>query len=66
MSKSPKTIDVTFTGGPEAGRVSLGIYELEGDVCRVCIGLVDKPRPTAFISTPNNGHILEVLKRLKP
>jgi uncharacterized protein (TIGR03067 family) len=66
VSKSPKTIDVTFTGGPEMGRVSLGIYELEGDVCRVCIGLVDKPRPTTFISTPNSGHVLEVLKRLKP
>lgn len=66
VSKSPKTIDVTFTGGPEAGRVSLGIYELEGDVCRVCIGLADKPRPTAFISRPNSGHVLEVLERVKP
>ena len=27
----PRTIDIGFTEGPEAGNTSLGIYQLEGD-----------------------------------
>jgi uncharacterized protein (TIGR03067 family) len=65
-SAHPKTIDVTFTEGPEKGKSSYGIYELEGDTYRVCIGLTGKPRPTDFASTPGSGHVLEVLKREKP
>jgi uncharacterized protein (TIGR03067 family) len=66
VSKSPKTIDVTFTDGPDAGKVSKGLYELDGDTCRVCIGLAEKPRPAGFTSWPNSGNVLEVLKRQKP
>jgi uncharacterized protein (TIGR03067 family) len=62
----PKTIDVTFTEGPEKGKTSYGIYELDGDTYKVCIGLVGKPRPTEFASKPGSGHVLEVLKREKP
>jgi uncharacterized protein (TIGR03067 family) len=62
----PKTIDVTFTDGPEKGKTSYGIYELEGDTYKVCIGLTGKPRPTEFASKPGSGHVLEVLKREKP
>jgi uncharacterized protein (TIGR03067 family) len=63
-AKKPKTIDVTFTEGPEKGNTTLGIYELEGDTYRICISL-GKDRPTEFISKPNSGHVLEVLKREK-
>jgi uncharacterized protein (TIGR03067 family) len=66
LSKKPKEIDVVFTEGPEKGKTSLGIYELEGDVYKVCIGLTGKKRPTEFISKPGSGHVLEVLKRQKP
>jgi uncharacterized protein (TIGR03067 family) len=62
----PKTIDFTFTEGPEKGNVSLGIYEFDGDGLRVCLGLTGKPRPTAFVSKKDSGHVLEVLKRAKP
>jgi len=62
----PKTIDVTFTDGPEKGNSCYGIYELDGDTYKVCIGLTGKPRPTEFASTPGSGHVLEVLKREKP
>ncbi len=62
----PKTIDVMFTEGPEKGKSSFGIYELDGDTYKVCIGLTGKPRPTEFVSKPGDGHVLEVLKREKP
>ena len=34
---TPKTIDMTFTSGPEKGNTSLGIYELDGDDWRLCL-----------------------------
>jgi len=66
LGKSPKQIDITFLEGPEKGKTMLGIYELEGDTYKVCLGLTGKSRPTAFVSKPGSGHVLEVLKRVKP
>jgi uncharacterized protein (TIGR03067 family) len=65
-TKSPKTLDVTFGDGPDAGKTVKGIYELDGDTCKVCINLADQPRPTEFASRPGDGHALEVLRRQKP
>ena len=59
----PKTLDVTFSDGPEKGNTLHGIYELEADTYRLCISLGGKPRPMAFVSEPGSGHVLEVLKR---
>jgi uncharacterized protein (TIGR03067 family) len=64
-SKKPKTIDVHFTEGPEKGDTLFGIYELEGDVYKVCMGIPGKPRPTEFASKPSSGHVLEILHREK-
>ena len=65
LTKKPKQIDVTFADGPDKGKVLHGIYELDGDTYRVCIGLPGKSRPTAFESKPGTGHVLEVLTREK-
>jgi uncharacterized protein (TIGR03067 family) len=65
VSTKPKRIDVTFTAGPEKGKALLGIYELEGDTYKVCLGMPGKPRPKAFAAKPGSGHVLEVLKREK-
>lgn len=62
-SASPKTFDLLFETGPEAGNRSLGIYELEGDTWKICLGLTGKPRPAKFVSAPGTGHALEILKR---
>jgi uncharacterized protein (TIGR03067 family) len=62
----PKTVDTTFTEGPEKGKSCYGIYELDGDTYIVCMGLTGRPRPTAFVSSPGSGHVLEVLKRVGP
>jgi uncharacterized protein (TIGR03067 family) len=59
----PKQLDLMFTEGPEKGKTSEGIYVLEGDTYKICIGLNGKGRPTEFVSKPGSGHALEVLKR---
>lgn len=62
----PKTIDIIFTEGPGKGHSQKGIYELEGDTQKICIAMPDQPRPTEFVTTAENQHIIEVLKRQKP
>lgn len=64
-TRSPKTFDLVFTNGPEAGNESLGIYELDGDTWRICLGLAGKPRPRELVSRPGAGHALQTLKRDK-
>jgi uncharacterized protein (TIGR03067 family) len=63
--RKPKTIDVIFDEGPEKGKVFKGIYELEGDTYKVCIALPGKDRPTEFVSKPESGQVLQVLRREK-
>jgi uncharacterized protein (TIGR03067 family) len=65
VSRKPKTIDVTFNEGPEKGKVFKGIYELEGDTYKVCLALPGKDRPTEFVSKPESGQVLQVLRREK-
>ena len=62
-SASPRTFDLLFETGPESGKRSLGIYELDGDTWKICLGLTGKNRPTKFASAPGTGHALEILKR---
>ena len=63
---TPSTIDMTFTEDPRVGKTIRGICELNGDTCKVCIGIDDQHRPTAFGSQPGSGLVLEVLKREQP
>ena len=66
VSKKPKTIDITFTDGPNKAKTILGIYELDGDTYKVCIDLAHEDvRPTKFESKKGTMFALEVLKREK-
>jgi uncharacterized protein (TIGR03067 family) len=65
VTKKPKTIDITFTEGPNKGEKLLGIYELTTDTYKVCIGMPGKDRPQDFVSKQGSGHVLEVLKKTK-
>ena len=65
VAKKPMTVDVTFNDGPDKGKTLQGIYELTGDTYKVCMGLPGKKRPTEFVTKPDSGHVLEVLKRQK-
>lgn len=62
-STVPPSIDMTFTEGPHKGKVSLGIYELDGDALTLCLGMAGRNRPLGFSTSPGSGHALEKLKR---
>ena len=62
-TKNPKTIDMIFTGGPEKGKTSLGIYELDSDNWKICLGLAGRDRPKEYVTKPGSGHALETLER---
>ena len=66
VNKKPKTIDLVFSEGPEKGKTNYGIYELDGDSCKLCIDMGAKKRPKEFATRPGSGCGLEVLKRQKP
>src|SRR5262245_22296369 len=65
LSKSPKTIDVTMTAGPNKGAVMLGIYEIIEDTRKVCFDLEGKKRPTEYKSAPGSPNFVAVHKRVK-
>jgi uncharacterized protein (TIGR03067 family) len=62
-SAAPKTIEMNFTEGPEAGNKSLGIYELDGDTWKLCLTIGAKDRPGTFATKTGSGLALETLKR---
>ena len=64
-SKSPKTVDVTMTEGPDKGTTMLGIYEIDGDTLRVCFDPQGKKRPTEFKSAAGSQNFVNVHKRVK-
>jgi uncharacterized protein (TIGR03067 family) len=62
---SPKAIDFTRTRGADKGKKRLGIYELDGDKLRFCVGPVGGERPRKFASEPGSGVWMEEWKRVK-
>jgi uncharacterized protein (TIGR03067 family) len=64
-SRSPKTIDVTMTEGPNKGKVMLGIYEIDHDTLKVCFDPQGKKRPTEFKSAPGSENFVNIHKRVK-
>jgi uncharacterized protein (TIGR03067 family) len=64
-TKKPKTVDVAFTEGERKGKTVLGVYEIEGDTFRVCVGRPGDERPTEFSAKAGSGRILVVYKREK-
>lgn len=66
-SKKPKTVDVTYTEGPDKGKTLKGIYEVEGDTRRFCrAGTPEQERPTEFKTKAGTGGLASVYKRAKP
>jgi len=63
---TPKTIDVVFSKGAQRGKTMRGIYELKGDLLKLCNRSQGEGRPTGFVIKPGSGLTLQVLKRAKP
>jgi uncharacterized protein (TIGR03067 family) len=63
VEQAPHQIDIDFVEGPEAGNRCEGLFELDGDRFRLCLGLVGSKRPEGFATTLGSGHALEELVR---
>jgi uncharacterized protein (TIGR03067 family) len=61
--KNPKQIDLS--GQANGPPFSKGIYVLDGDELRLCLGDQGKDRPAAFPEKPRPGEVL-ILQRQKP
>ena len=59
----PKTMDLLFTEGPHTGMTSSAIYILDDDCLTFCLGFTGRTRPSAFVTSPGSGHVLETLRR---
>jgi uncharacterized protein (TIGR03067 family) len=62
-SKTPKTINMKFTAGPEQGNTNYGIYEVDQYAWRMCLATRGTERPKKFASKPGTGIALEILAR---
>ena len=63
-SANPRQLNMKFDVGPEKGNTNLCIYEILGDVWKMCIATRGSVRPSTFASTPGSGFALEVLQRV--
>jgi uncharacterized protein (TIGR03067 family) len=60
-------IDVTYTAGPDRGRMVLGLIEQNGDRVRICLPCQEPllERPTVFDAETGSNRVLYVLRRLE-
>jgi uncharacterized protein (TIGR03067 family) len=63
QTTNPKGIVFEFPDGPLKGVKRHGIYEIAGNQLKLCYGPIEKPRPTEFKSTADNGYFLETWAR---
>jgi uncharacterized protein (TIGR03067 family) len=64
--KEPRKIDLAITTGNDKGKDQLGIYQLTGDMLKVCFAAPgSKDRPTEFASKANPRTLIVVLQREK-
>ena len=63
----PKQVDSIAEGGPHAGQLTRGIYEiLDANHKRACWGQPGAPRPTEFTSPLGSERILQYWKKIGP
>src|SRR6266496_3416991 len=64
---TPKEVNSIAEGGPNAGELTPGIYEiLDANHKRACWGPLGGPRPTEFESLPGSKRILQYWKKIGP
>jgi uncharacterized protein (TIGR03067 family) len=65
LSTMPKQMDVHPKSGEDEGRTLRAIYEVNGDIFRVCYARQGGPRPTSFDTSGDAGLLLLDYKRKK-
>lgn len=63
-TKKPKAIDATGILGPDKGKTSVGIYELDDETFKICY-TEGKKRPTEFSAKAGSRRSLMVWKRAR-
>jgi uncharacterized protein (TIGR03067 family) len=64
--RTPKTFDLTVTEGETTATYPAGIYELNGDLFRLCFAFPAAERPTSFQTSPGSGRTLFIYRRTRP
>jgi uncharacterized protein (TIGR03067 family) len=64
-SKRPATMDITGEEGPHKGQLLPAIYELKGDVLKICYDLSGKSRPAEFKTAKGTRLYLAIYQREK-
>ena len=64
-AKKPRTMDIVGTEGANKGKKYMAIYELSGDILKVCYALEGEVRPTEFESKAGSNTFLVTYKRKK-
>jgi uncharacterized protein (TIGR03067 family) len=65
-SAKPMTMDIKGVDGPNKGRTILAIFELNGDILKVCYDVRGQKRPAEFETKEDTPLFLVLYKRLKP
>ena len=63
-NRAPKEINLTALDGWLKGTTQPGIYEVDGQRLRICMGM--KVRPTKFVTTPVSDFVMMTLERDVP
>ena len=64
-TRSPKAINTWDQDGPYEDETVKGIYEIEGDSCKLCFSRPGDKRPTEFTTKKGSGFLLVVYTRQK-
>jgi uncharacterized protein (TIGR03067 family) len=65
-TRTPKAINTWDLDGPFEDQTVPGIYELKGDMLRLCFARPGEKRPTEFTTKSGSGFLFVVYRRKKP
>ena len=64
-AKTPKTLDLFYTEGPNTGSTVVAVYEIDGDRLTACYSLNSNARPTELKSEGDQSRLLVKFDRKK-
>jgi uncharacterized protein (TIGR03067 family) len=64
--RKSKTFDLTVIEDGLSATYPAGIYQLSGDLFRLCFAFPSAMRPTSFETSPGSGRTLFIYRRTRP